>query len=200
LNIRILTVQEKALVLASFNQGYKIEPVMFGLWMELLQALPDAVLWLWRGNDGIEPNLKKEATARGIDPARLIFAGRATTQRHLRRLGLADIALDPRIVNGHTTTSDALWAGLPMLTRRGTAYAGRVAASMLTALDLPELVAETAQGYESLALVLARDPARLKGLRDRLAANRTTAPLFDTPRFTRDLEKIYLRLAQRSNG
>ncbi|HWA42792.1 MAG TPA: tetratricopeptide repeat protein [Hypericibacter adhaerens] len=188
---------ENALVLASFNQGYKIEPVMFGLWMELLQALPQAVLWLWRGNDGIEPNLKKEAALRGVDPARLIFAGRATTQRHLRRIGLADLALDPRIVNGHTTTSDALWAGLPVVTLKGAYFPARVSASLLQAVGLPELVAESLGHYREIVLRYGRDPAALAGLKAKLAANRLTAPLFDTDRFARKLEAAYRAMWRR---
>jgi predicted O-linked N-acetylglucosamine transferase (SPINDLY family) len=188
---------EKALVLASFNQGYKIEPLMFGLWMELLQALPQAALWLWRGNDGIEPNLKKEAAARGVDPARLIFAGRATTQRHLRRLGLADIALDPRIVNGHTTTSDALWAGLPVVTLKGAYFPARVSASLLRAVGLPELIAESLDQYREIVLRYARDSVALTALKAKLAANRLTAPLFDTDRFARKLEAAYRAIWRR---
>ena len=188
---------ETALVLASFNQGFKIEPVMFGLWMELLQALPGAVLWLWRGNDGIEPNLKKEAAARGVDPARLVFAGRATTQRHLRRLGLADLALDPRIVNGHTTTSDALWAGLPVVTLKGAYFPARVSASLLRAVGLPELVAESLDQYREIVLRYGRDPAALTALKAKLAANRLTAPLFDTDGFARKLEAAYRAIWRR---
>jgi protein O-GlcNAc transferase len=188
---------EKALVLASFNQGYKIEPAMFGLWMELLQALPSAVLWLWRGNDGIEPNLKKEAASRSVDPARLIFADRATTQRHLRRLSLADIALDPRIVNGHTTTSDALWAGLPVVTLKGVYFPARVSASLLHAVGLPELVAESLGQYREIVLRYAHDPAALTALKAKLAANRLTTPLFDTDHFARKLEAAYRAMWRR---
>jgi predicted O-linked N-acetylglucosamine transferase (SPINDLY family) len=182
---------ENALVLASFNQGYKIEPVMFGLWMELLQALPNAVLWLWRGNDGIEPNLKKEAVARGIDPARLVFADRATTQRHLRRIGLADLALDPRIVNGHTTTSDALWAGVPVVTLEGAYFPARVSASLLHAVGLPELVARNLDHYREIVLRYGRVPHALAALKTKLAGNRLTTPLFDTDGFARKLETAY---------
>jgi predicted O-linked N-acetylglucosamine transferase (SPINDLY family) len=188
---------ENALVLASFNQGYKIEPVMFGLWMELLQALPDAVLWLWRGNDGIEPNLKKEAAARRIDPARLVFGDYQPTQRHLRRLGLADLALDPRIVNGHTTTSDALWAGLPVVTIKGAYFPARVSASLLHAIGLPELVADSLDRYREIVLRYARDPEALMALKAKLATNRLTAPLFDTDRFARKLEAAYRAIWRR---
>jgi predicted O-linked N-acetylglucosamine transferase (SPINDLY family) len=188
---------ENALVLASFNQGYKIEPVMFGLWMELLQALPSAVLWLWRSNDGIEPNLRKEAASRSVDPARLVFAERATTQRHLRRLGLADIALDPRIVNGHTTTGDALWAGLPVVTLKGAYFPARVSASLLHAVGLPELVAENLDQYREIVLRYAHDPLALAALKTKLTANRLTAPLFDTDGFARKLEAAYRAIWRR---
>ena len=185
-------------MLASFNQGYKVEPVMFGLWMELLQALPNAVLWLWRGNDGIEPNLKKEAAARGVDPARLVFAGRATTQRHLRRLDLADIALDTRIVNGHTTTSDALWSGLPVVTLEGAYFPARVSASLLHAVGLPDLIARNLDHYREILLRHGRDPAARAALKAKLAANRLTTPLFNTDHFARKLEAAYRAMWRRS--
>jgi predicted O-linked N-acetylglucosamine transferase (SPINDLY family) len=188
---------ERALVLASFNQGYKIEPFMFGLWMELLAALPQAVLWLWRSNDGIEPHLRKEAAARDVDPARLIFADRATTQRHLRRLGLADLALDTRVVNGHTTTSDALWAGLPVVTLKGAYFPARVSASLLQAIGLPELVADSLEQYRDIVLRYGRDPAALAALKTKLAHHRLTAPLFDTDRFARKLEAAYRAMWRR---
>jgi predicted O-linked N-acetylglucosamine transferase (SPINDLY family) len=136
--------------------------------------------------------LRAAAAGHGIDPARLIFAPRLDLPDHLARHACADLFLDTAPYNAHSTACDALWMGLPVLTCRGTAFAGRVAASLLTAAGLPELITQTPQAYESLALALARDPAWLAGLRARLAANRATASLFDTARFARDLEALFL--------
>src|SRR5204862_7851917 len=141
-----------------------------------------------------DETLQLAAEARGIVRTRLVFAGNAALDVHLGRHGLADLFLDTLPYNAHATACDALWAGLPVLTRRGSAYAGRVAASLLTAPGLPELIAESAEDYEARALTMARDPARLKTLRDKLFANRATAPLFDTPRLARDLEALYRRM------
>jgi predicted O-linked N-acetylglucosamine transferase (SPINDLY family) len=162
--------------------------------MRLLAAVPKSVLWLKQAGDKARENLQEAAKARGIETGRLIFAKAAPLDVHLARHGLADLFLDTLPYNAHATACDALWAGLPVLTRRGTAYAGRVAASLLTAAGLPELITETAEEYEALALTLARDRARLRALRDKLAANRATAPLFDTPRLARDLEAAYIRM------
>jgi predicted O-linked N-acetylglucosamine transferase (SPINDLY family) len=162
--------------------------------MRLLASVPGSVLWLKQAGEKAKANLQQAAKNRGIAPDRLIFAQAAALDIHLARHQLADLFLDTLPYNAHATACDALWAGLPLLTQRGTAFAGRVGASLLTAAGLPELIAETAQDYEALALALARDPARLKALRDRLAANRATAPLFDTQRLTRDLEAAYLEM------
>jgi len=151
--------------------------------------VPGSVLWLRNGKTA--DTLRAAAQARGIDPSRLVFADRVAAQAHIARQQLAGLFLDTLPYNAHATACDALWAGLPVLTRRGNAFAARVAASLLTAAGLPELITETAEEYEALALALARDPARLKALRDRLAANRATAPLFDTPRLARELEAAY---------
>jgi predicted O-linked N-acetylglucosamine transferase (SPINDLY family) len=179
-----------AFVFCCFNNNWKITEPVFAIWMRLLAELPGSVLWLKQAGEKTKANLKQAAADRGIDPDRLVFAKAAALDVHLARHQLADLFLDTLPYNAHATACDALWAGLPVLTRRGSAFAGRVAASLLTAVGLPELVAETAQEYEALALALARDPARLKSLRDRLSANRATAPLFDTPRLARDLETL----------
>src|SRR5258705_380332 len=139
-------------------------------WKWMLAGLPGSVLWLKQTGEAAKANLRQAAQTHGIDPQRLVFAGPAPLEVHLARHRLADLFLDPLPYNAHATACDALWAGLPVLTRKGTAYAGRVAASLLTAASLPELITETAEDYEALALALARDPARLKALRDRLAA------------------------------
>jgi predicted O-linked N-acetylglucosamine transferase (SPINDLY family) len=181
-----------AFVFCSFNNNFKFTAPIFAIWMRLLAQIPGSVLWLKKPGDAAARNLKQAAQQRGVDPARLIFAGGAPLDVHFARHSLADLFLDTLPYNAHATTCDALWAGLPVLTCKGTAYAGRVAASMLRAAGLPELVTETAEAYENLALALARDPARLKMLRDRLAGR--NSPLFDTPRFARDLEGLYEKM------
>jgi predicted O-linked N-acetylglucosamine transferase (SPINDLY family) len=159
--------------------------------MRLLHRIDDSVLWLKSSNPWAVDNLGREARQRGIDPARLIWADHIPQADHLARQRLADLFLDTFNVNAHTTASDALWAGLPMVTRIGKGFAARVSASLLTAIGLPELVTTTSEDYERLALALARDPQRLAGIRARLASNRLTRPLFDTARFCRDLEAGY---------
>ena len=142
-------------------------------------------------------NLRREAARRQIDPDRLVFATRAPYRDYLARLRAADLFLDSLPFNAGTTASDALWAGLPVLTRRGKAFASRMAASLLTAIDLPELITDTKEDYESLAVELATNPQRLDEIRQKLARNRLTAPLFDTPRFTRHLEEAYRQMYER---
>jgi predicted O-linked N-acetylglucosamine transferase (SPINDLY family) len=188
---------ETGFVFCSFNQGYKFEPVLFDLWMGLLREIPGSVLWLHRLNALAPAALQREAATRGVAPERLIFADRPEKPVHLRRLGLADLALDMRIYNGHTTSSDALWAGLPVLTLRGRHYPARVTASVLEAIGLPELVAGDLEQYREIALTLARNPAALAALKAKLAHNCRTEPLFDSPRFTRHLEAVYRALWQR---
>jgi predicted O-linked N-acetylglucosamine transferase (SPINDLY family) len=185
-----------AFVFCCFNNNWKITEPVFAIWMRLLAQLPGSVLWLKQAGEKTKANLKQAAADRGIEPGRLVFAKPAALDVHLARHQLADLFLDTLPYNAHATASDALWAGLPVLTRRGSAFAGRVAASLLTAAGLPELIAETAEDYEALALALARDPARLKALHDRLAANRATAPLFDTPGLTRNLERLYSQMVE----
>jgi len=181
-------------VFCCFNQNYKIERSVFGAWMRMLAAVPGSVLWLFQSNTEAEPNLRAAAAAQGIDPARLVFARWARRPEHLARQRLADLFLDTHTCNAHTTGSDALWAGVPLLTWPSDAFAGRVAASLLTAIGLPELIAPSLADYERLAIELARDGARLGALRARLAANRLTQPLFRTEEFTRCLERAYARM------
>jgi protein O-GlcNAc transferase len=185
---------EHGFVFCCFNNNYKILPPVFDVWMRLLRAVPDSVLWLLRENVVAEGNLQREAKARGVDPARLVFADRMPLAEHLARHRLADLFLDTLPYNAHTTASDALWAGLPVLTCQGTAFAARVASSLLNAVGLPELVTTSPADYEALALRLAGDAKLLGELRARLAANRRTHPLFDTPRFCRHIEAAYARM------
>jgi protein O-GlcNAc transferase len=179
---------ENGFVFCCFNNTYKIEPQMFDLWMRLLKAVPGSVLWLLRSNPQAEENLKREATARGVAAERLLFDGKLPKDQHLARLSLADLALDTYVYNGHTTTSDALWAGVPVVGYAGTHFANRVSASLLTNLGLPELIANGLDRYEALVLSLVQDPAGLRAIRRRLAERRMRWPLFDTARFARNLE------------
>lgn len=178
-------------VFCSLNANAKLEPVMFEVWMELLRQVPDSVLWLYRGSATAVANLQREARGRGVESRRLIFADRVPYADNLKRLQLADLALDTRIYNGGLTTANALWAGVPVLTLKGTDFVSRMAASMLMALGLPELVTPSLEAYAARALVLARSPDLLAALRADLDHNLKTAPLFDTARFARHLEAAY---------
>lgn len=186
-----------ALVLASFNGSYKITPDVFGAWMRILAATPDAVLWLLRDDRTAAAELRRQAEACGLDAARLVFAPFRRLPAHLERLRHADLFLDTVWCSAHTTASDALWAGLPVLTRRGDTFAGRVAASLLRAADLPELITDTLPDYEAAALALVRDRGRLRRLRRRLAEAKTAGGLFDTPRYAAELEGLYLQMHAR---
>ncbi len=182
---------EKAVVLSSFNQPFKIDPLIFDCWMSVMADVPDTVLWLQQKNDSVVANLRHEARVRGIDPGRLVFAGPLPKDQHLARLGLADLCLDTRIYNGHTTTVDALWVGVPVVAIHGTHFASRVSASLLTALGLPELIARDLDDYRELARALAADDSVRTDLRQRIIENRHRKPLFDSPRFVRHLEAAY---------
>ncbi|HET6553625.1 MAG TPA: tetratricopeptide repeat protein [Dyella sp.] len=188
----------RGFVFCSFNNSYKITPEFFDIWMRLLHAVPDSVLWLVSDNELARTNLKREAAARGVDPQRVIFAARQAYAQHLSRLQLADLFLDTLPFNAGTTASDALWAGVPLLTCPGRAYASRMAGSLLHAVGLPELVVDDLQQYEALALELALNPSRLASLRERLAANRDTHPLFDTAQYTRDFERAIVAVHARA--
>ncbi|MEX2202161.1 MAG: tetratricopeptide repeat protein [Dongiaceae bacterium] len=184
-------------VFCSFNNGYKIEPAVFGAWAKILRAVPGSVLWLPGLSEPIRVNLHRAAGAAGIDPARLVFADRPAKDLHLKRLGLADLGLDTMVYNGHSTTADTLWAGVPVLSVRGGHFASRVTASLLSALDMKDCILPDLDAYSATAIALAQDPARLAALRARLAQNRITQPLFQTHRFVRDLERAYRAMWQR---
>jgi protein O-GlcNAc transferase len=166
--------------------------------MRVLRGVPHSVLWLLEDNRDATRNLRAEAQARGIAPERLVFAQRVTATDHLARHRLADLFLDTMPYGAHTTASDALWVGLPVITMLGPTFPARVAASLLQALGLPELIANSPEAYEALALRLARDPAALDAIRTKLASNRATHPLFDTARFTRNLEAAYFYMWDRA--
>jgi protein O-GlcNAc transferase len=185
-------------VFACFNNSYKINPAMFDIWMRLLLAIEGSVLWLPESRRTAVQNLAREAQARGVSPERLVFASfRQSPKEHLTRLKLADLFLDTLPYNAHTTASDALWAGLPVLTCRGDSFAGRVAASLLSTLGVPELVTDTLAAYEREAFRLARNPDELAAIRDKLERHRAGYPLFDEQRFARDLETAYATMFER---
>ena len=192
-----LGLPETGFVYCCFNNNYKITPDVFDLWMRILGAVPGSVLWLLQDNATAAANLRREAERRGVPGDRLVFAPRMVLAEHLSRHSLADLFLDTLPCNAHTTASDALWAGLPVLTRVGETFAGRVAASLLGAIGLPELIVETPEAYVDLAIGLAGDPARLAGLRQRLEKNRLTTPLFDIAGFTRHIEAAYTAMYER---
>jgi len=193
---RQVGLPESGFVYCCFNNNYKITPPVFDVWMRLLRAVDGSVLWLLSDNDGAEKNLRKEAAARGIDPARLLFAGRMPLENHLARHVLADLFLDTLPYNAHTTANDALWTGLPLVTCQGQAFAGRVAASLLNAVGLPELVTRSLEEYEALGLKLATDGSLLQSIRQKLAQNRAKYPLFDANRFRSHLEAAYTTMCE----
>ena len=184
-------------VYCCFNNAYKITPEIFASWMRVLAAVPGSVLWLLANEADSKDRLRAVATGQGIDPSRLVFGSSLPSAQHLARHRLADLFLDTLPYNAHTTASDALWAGLPVLTQMGQAFAGRVAASLLNAVGLPEMITRDAAAYEALAIAIGRDPARAGALKAKLAAAIATAPLFNTPRFTRHLEGAYRMMWQR---
>lgn len=188
---------EDAFVFCSFSHSYKIEPVMFDVWMNLLKQLENSVLWLIDTSNTTKNNLQNAAKDRGVDPERLIFAQRMSKDEHLARHRLADLVLDTRVYNGHTTTSDALYACVPVITMQGQHFASRVSASLLKAIDLTELITHSLADYEALALRLAKNPDELAGIRKKLEDHRLTTPLFDTLKFANDLEKAYVEMMQR---
>lgn len=185
---------EDAFLFCSFNASYKITPETFDLWCRILHRAEGSALWLLASRDGVAENLRREAAARGIDPARLIFAKPVPVAAHLARLALADLMLDNLPYNAHTTASDALWVGLPLLTCPGRSFAARVAASLLTTSGFPELIAGDLEEFEAKAAAFAANPAAIAAIRRRLQGARETNPLFDTPAFARRLETAYRRM------
>ena len=183
-------------MLCSFNNSYKITPAFFDIWMRLLRSVPGSVLWLLEANELVKGNLRSEAEKRGVDPGRLVFAPRVAPAEHLGRHRHADLFLDTLPCNAHTTASDALWAGLPVLTCAGDTFAGRVAGSLLMAIGMPELVTGSLAEYEQAALALARSPQRLTALRKKLENNRDNSALFDLPKSTANIEAAYIRMWQ----
>ena len=176
---------------ACFNANNKITPGMFAVWMRLLEQAPDSVLWLLDHGEAVRANLRREAEAAGIEGQRLVFAPRLSIAEHVNRLQCADLFLDTLPYNAHTTASDALWAGVPVVTCPGRSFQARVAGSLLHAVGLPEMIAASLPDYEAIALRLAHDRDAHAAIRAKLIANRLTTPLFDTEQFTRGLEAAY---------
>ena len=181
----------QGLVFCCFNLAYKILPDVFGRWLRILQAAPGSVLWLLETNPWAVENLRRAAAAGGIAAERLVFAPRLPLAEHLARYRLADLALDTFPYTSHTTASDALWVGCPLVTRSGETFASRVAGSLLINAGMRELVTASPDQYERLVLDLAASPAKLRELRRKLQAGRDSCPLFDTPRFVQNLERAY---------
>jgi predicted O-linked N-acetylglucosamine transferase (SPINDLY family) len=194
---------DQAFVFCNFNHIYKLTPKMFAAWMDILKAVENSVLWLLRSNKEFPPRLRAEAERLGVAGERLVFAAPAAPADHLARMALADLFLDSLPYNAHTTASDSLWAGLPLLTCRGDTFPGRVAASLLRAAGLPELVTENLADYRAMALELAKNPVLLGNIRDKLRRQRLSMPLFDTARFCRHIEAAYgamLEMSRRGEG
>jgi predicted O-linked N-acetylglucosamine transferase (SPINDLY family) len=190
---------ERGVVYCSFNNAYKINPQMFDVWMRVLQQVPGSVLWLQgSGQERLKENLRREASVRGVDPTRLVFADRLESMaEHLGRHRLADVFLDTLPFNAQTTAVDALWAGLPVLTCLGESSFGRIAGSVLMALGMEELVTKDVQAYEAQAVRIGLESGYAKSLKDKLEGNRKEAPLFDTTRLTRHMERAYERMHER---
>lgn len=185
---------DEGFVFCCFNNNYKITPAIFDIWMQLLKQVEGSVLWLFEGNARVEQNLRNEAMKRGIAPERIVFAKRMGLPDHLARHRLADLFLDTFFYNAHTTASDALWAGLPVITCPGDTFAGRVAASLLDAIGLPELIAHSHEEYTAFALELATNPEKLALIKQKLAKNRATHPLFNTTLFTYHIEDVFTQM------
>jgi predicted O-linked N-acetylglucosamine transferase (SPINDLY family) len=188
---------ERDFVFCSFNSPAKITPAVFDIWMRLLRQVENSVLWILADSDASERNLRREAQIRGITPDRLVLAQRVGYADYLARFRLADLFLDTLPFNGGTTVSDALWAGLPVVTCSGEAFAARMAGSLLNAIGLPELITQTLPDYERLALKLATDAGRLADIRAKLWRNRATYPIFDTDRFRRHIESAFITMNER---
>lgn len=195
-----LGLPETDFVFCCFNNNFKITPRMFDIWMRILDNVEGSILWLIEDNAAAAANLRKEAKRRGVDPVRLVFAPRVPQEDHLARQSAADLFLDTRPYNAHTTCSDALWVGLPLLTCPGESFASRVAASQLRTMGLAELIAPTLADYEALAINLAKDPQRLGQIKQKLTLQRTSSPLFDLGLFTKNIERAYARMYESGGG
>ena len=191
-----VSLPEDSFVCCCFSKNYKIISVEFNIWMPLLVKVKASVLWLRKSNEWAEKNLKLEAKKRNIDPSRIIFAERASMEDHLARYRLADLFVDTFNFNAHTTASEALWAGLPVVTKAGNGFATRVAGSLLNAIDCSELITESKEEYEALILELATNPEKLLKIKKKIASNRQSKPLFNTELYTKNLERAFIKAYQ----
>jgi len=193
-----LGLPESGFIFCCFNAVYKINPEVFDVWAEVLQRVSGSVLWLSPASEAAAQNLRKEAASRGLDPQRLVFSSRLDSPaEHLARVRMADLFLDTWPFNAHSTAVDAVWAGVPLITCRGETFASRVAASVLSTMDMPELIASSTRAYADLAVELALDSIKLQGLKSKLWSNRVTTPLFDTQRFAKNIESAYEKMYER---
>ena len=192
-----LGLSQASIIFCCFNNNYKILPVTFGSWMRILKAVDGSVLFVYADNDWSKTNLINEARVRGIDSSRLVFGERIPYEGYLARYRVCDLFLDTFPYNAGTTASDALWSGLPLITLQGESFASRVAASLLKAIDIPELITTNQEQYEALAIELALNPQKLRSIKHKLINNRLTTPLFDTPLFTKNLEAAYTQMYDR---
>ena len=192
-----LGLSQASIIFCCFNNNYKILPVTFGSWMRILKAVDGSVLFVYADNDWSKTNLINEARVRGIDSSRLVFGERIPYEGYLARYRVCDLFLDTFPYNAGTTASDALWSGLPIITLQGESFASRVAASLLKAIDIPELITTNQEQYEALAIELALNPQKLRSIKHKLINNRLTTPLFDTPLFTKNLEAAYTQMYDR---
>jgi len=193
---RSLGLPETGFIYCSFNANYKITPQVFECWMSILSKVDGSILWLLEDNSRAAINLKNEAKKRGVDPERIVFAQHVPISEHLARLRVANLFLDAWPCNAHTTASDALWAGLPVLTFPGEAFASRVAASLVTAVGLPEMVVNSQSEYENTAIHYGKNPDNLFFLQEKLKSNKATSPLFDSLKFAKNIESLYIQLIQ----
>ncbi|MDC0096116.1 tetratricopeptide repeat protein [Amylibacter sp.] len=191
-----LGLPDNAFVFCCFNNNYKISTNEFDIWMRLLTKVENSVLWLRHSNQFSQTNMSNEAQKRNVNPSRLVFADKITMDKHLARQRFADLFVDTFAFNAHTTAAEALWAGLPLVTKLGKGFAARVAGSLLNAVGLPELITETEQDYEALILELATNPIKLAEIKEKLAINRLTQPLFNTELYTKHLENGYQQAYQ----
>jgi predicted O-linked N-acetylglucosamine transferase (SPINDLY family) len=187
-------------IYCSFNNTYKITPIIFDAWMQILKTVENSVLWLFEENETAAKNLRIEATKKGVDMNRLIFAQRLPLEDHLSRYQLADLFIDTFPCNGHTTTSDALWAGIPVVTLAGESFSSRVAASLLNTIGAPELITYSIDDYIKLAIELASSREKFFSIKDKIAVNRSTSPLFNIKLFTKNIELAYQRIYNNSLG
>ena len=192
-----LGLPEEGFVFCCFNNNYKILPTTFDSWMRILNAVEGSILFLYADNQWAEQNLKKEAIARGVEPKRLVFGKSIAREEYLARYKCCDLFIDTIPYNAGTTASDALWAGLPVLTLQGESFASRVASSILNAIHLPELITSSQEEYEALAIELATNTSKLRLIKEKLINNRLTTPLFDTPLFTKHIEDAYIQIMER---